>query len=109
MRRFGWIASAAWIVLPGCAAVPSLTFEDNEGGGSDAGDAAQESDAVVSSEAGCPTVAPAGATCCEAIPCYGSFCTAANCKACLSRCAAPDSCCSKTGNVQCQAPGMVCH
>ncbi len=102
---------AALAPLAGCAAVPSLTFETDEGGTADAGDAARASDAPASpGDAGCPDLVPPGAVvCCGPIPCFGSFCNATNCAACAA-CAPTETCCPRNANsAQCLRAGTVCH
>jgi hypothetical protein len=102
-----WSIAVALVATSRCEAVPSLTFEQGEGGGGDSGDAASSSDSPeTDGEAGCPGEAPQNATCCGAVPCYGPYCNASNCAAC-AMCKATELCCSKTASNASCAP--VCH
>ena len=95
----GAFAAALFVVLSACEAVPSLNFEGDDGGGSDAAGAQ------------CPTKVPQGAaTCCGAVPCYGMYCTTpANCATCMN-CGAGESCCAKNANMpMCFGASMSCH
>lgn len=95
------LASAAavglLVLIVGCEAVPTLTFE---GAGDDA----------ASSEAGgmCPAARPLNATSCcgskSTVPCFGLYCSGANCTTGCDKCAPPDVCCSRSAtNVVCLA------
>lgn len=79
----GACATALFVLLSACEAVPSLTFENDDGGG-------------VPGQ--CPTQAPQNATCCgagNAVPCYGNYCSGTNCTTGCSACSPPQICCSK--------------
>jgi hypothetical protein len=82
--------------LCACEAVPSLTFESDEGGSDGAGTPGQ-----------CPDKVPQNATCCgngNTVPCYGNYCSGANCTTGCAMCAPPQICCSKNPMmVVCQA------
>ncbi len=92
----GALAIAAVTLLPSCEAVPTLTFDAAGGEAADA--------TIDGAEAGCPTVAPLGATCCGSVPCYGMYCaTGTNCSMCAARCEGGDICCAKYNNAVCLA------
>ena len=85
-------AVALLVVLSACEAVPSLTFEGEDAGGS-----------VMGGQ--CPASMPQNATCCgpgNTVPCYGNYCSGTNCTTGCSTCSPPDVCCSKNAtNVVC--------
>ena len=83
-----------FVLVCACEAVPSLTFEGDDGG----------------AESGqCPDKAPQNATCCGTVPCYGPYCSMANCATCMN-CSAGESCCAKNANMpMCIGAKLICH
>jgi hypothetical protein len=99
MKGRALAALSVVVLVAGCEAVPSLSFED---GGPEAGDDATAADAgdAGSGEAGCPAVLPPGAAlCCAATPCYGTTCTPNACFNC--RCKPGEICCLKGNSLAC--------
>lgn len=85
---------ALLVLLGACEAVPSLTFEGEDGG---------------MAAPGCPGNPPQGTKCCDTVICYGSFCTAANCATCMN-CSAGETCCTKNATMpMCLSATMTCR
>ncbi len=103
VRRTSAATAGLLVLLVGCEAVPTLTFEST---GDDAAAADASSDA-----GGCPAAPPQNATCCgskSTVPCLGPYCSQTNCtSSACDKCTV--FCCSRSmTNVVCVADPTMC-